>query len=322
MLERAAARRTALPCSIKFQGNIVKVSVHKDVFARSRDVKRTGRRGNVTTFSRASRKRLLDLFNSLDVKLARRATLITLTTREVLTPREFKRDFRALVERIRRRFSDRSDMSGVWRLEYQRRGAPHVHLIMFNMPYLQFSELRQMWGEIVNQPDVSVNIKLIKNHRQLMSYVSKYVAKNPDAPEGGAGSTLLDVGSYLHAEGVSDEETRQDGEAAEQESAGRVWGYYRRAALPFATLKVVEGDISYVALHTMKRAARKHYKRASRGQFSGFTLYCDSSQWFRYFMYCCAMHTAVAELVITDETGSITYKQRIKTSAGISYYIS
>lgn len=82
-------------------------------------------RSDVTEFSAASRKRLAFVASNTDIHFT---TMITLTY-----PREFpcdgivvKRDFHAFRQAMKRRWNKPSYL---WFLEFQRRGAPHIHVL-------------------------------------------------------------------------------------------------------------------------------------------------------------------------------------------------
>src|SRR5690554_2824154 len=123
------------------QGNLLAVATsYKHVYRPTVG----GKRGAVTEFSAGSRRRLLRLIARLEKT---RTTFITLTyPAEFPDPRTAKEHLRALFERIRRRVPE---ASGIWRLELQERGAPHFHLLMFNLPYISFETLRSWWQEII-----------------------------------------------------------------------------------------------------------------------------------------------------------------------------
>lgn len=83
-------------------------------------------RSEVKEFSKASRQRLAFVAANSDVVFT---SMITLTY-----PREFpndgsrvKRDLRAFLKALRRRTSD---LDFLWFLEFQRRGAPHIHILV------------------------------------------------------------------------------------------------------------------------------------------------------------------------------------------------
>lgn len=170
---------------------------------------RGGRRGVVREFSRASRRRLFQKFARLTPS---RATFITLTYPDNYPEvRDAKANLRAFLERIRRAYPE---SSGIWRLEFQKRGAPHFHIIFYNLKYIPFAVLRDAWKEIVGvSPDETlfINVRLIQSRKQVYSYVSKYVAKV---------STLFNKDAYSHA--------------------GRWWGIFNGPQLPFANRKYIQ----------------------------------------------------------------------------------
>lgn len=169
-----------------------------------------GRRGIVTSFSQQSRLRMLR-------KVARlapgRVVFVTLTyPQRFPSALDSKKHLRAFLERIRRRFPQ---SSAIWRLEYQQRGAPHFHLMFFDLGFLPFAELRRMWSEIINAyvDDTlpRVRIELVRSRRGIMFYVAKYCAKVADDL---SGSAFFILNTYLHA--------------------GRWWGVFNKFQLPFA----------------------------------------------------------------------------------------
>lgn len=83
-------------------------------------------RSEVTTFSKASRQRLAFVASNTDVRFT---SMITLTY-----PREFpsdgkevKRNLNAFLVTLRRKAEG---LEYLWFLEFQRRGAPHIHLLL------------------------------------------------------------------------------------------------------------------------------------------------------------------------------------------------
>lgn len=224
-------------------------------------------RGSISAFSRKSRKRLLEMCARLDLAQIVRekpVIFITLTYAAQFPSTEVsKQHLRAFLERIRR-FAP--DASGIWRLEYQERGAPHYHLILFNLPFLSKRELTAMWGEIVGlewwdtsrllpRPPMT-RIESIKQPRKAMAYVSKYVAKHEDSS---SDSGFNDV-PYLHA--------------------GRWWGIFNKEKLQFAELVeiVIDAPISSMeqVLFQFKRLMAKKWRRANKfGRHRGASLFVD-----------------------------------------------
>ena len=120
-----------------------------------------GLRGSVTNWSDASRRRLREALAAVDPDRLHRPTEITLTypgdwVLFCSTGAEAKRHLRALADRWNRRFGARPDW--IWKLEFQRRGAPHFQL-MVSWPDDQVSDaemrfwLAHAWYEIVGSND-------------------------------------------------------------------------------------------------------------------------------------------------------------------------
>lgn len=119
-----------------------------------------GTKGFVYEWSRQSRRNMIRTFGFLDWRafLARGVPeMVTLTYPEVF-PRDgeiVKRHLQAFKERWTRKWG--AAPVGVWKLEFQRRGAPHFHLYVAR-PAVRESEFRrwvsEAWYEVVGSGDV------------------------------------------------------------------------------------------------------------------------------------------------------------------------
>ncbi len=75
----------------------------------------------------------------------------------------------------------------VWKLEPQTRGAPHFHLLVVGLPFIEADWLRWRWSRIL-QPgigpprNIRVEIERARSHRGVVSYAAKYVAKHQALP--------------------------------------------------------------------------------------------------------------------------------------------
>lgn len=174
------------------------------------------KRGLVTNFSDASRRRLIDLTARLDVENTQ-PKFLTLTFAGIPAPETAKLMFRRYIKRLRRRYPE---MSALWRVEMQKRGSPHFHIIIFNMPYVLQAELQSLWQDCTGEETSIVFITALKNPKQVMNYVSKYIAKRGDQE----GFTLLDKASYLTA--------------PIPVWIGRHWGVINHEGLPYAKRQV------------------------------------------------------------------------------------
>lgn len=169
-----------------------------------------GKRNKITGFSANSRRRLMRFMARLKVAKIR-ATFITLTFSGVPSNEEAKCAFKRFSMRLRRKFKL---SSAVWRCEPQERGAPHFHVLVFNLPFWQQKDLQATWEKCTREARSIVDIRLVHGTRSVMSYVSKYIAKKTVEPV----SASLDDDTYQHVEG--------------DDGTGRVWGYINKKALP------------------------------------------------------------------------------------------
>lgn len=143
-------------------------------------------RGRVIGLSRRSRLRLQVRINRCRF-LAGRVWFLTLTY-----PREFpahcaaKNDLRAFLKRISRKWGKRG---AIWRIENQKRGAPHFHIILFlaaAVPQREFGEwVSRSWHDVVGSGDENhlfygARTELFRSARGVSSYCSKYVSKSED----------------------------------------------------------------------------------------------------------------------------------------------
>lgn len=240
---------------IEAQGRLLHVSTFG---AKDGPLRRS--RGEVNGFSIGSRIRLLRKFHRLHSPESHgyrsKVSFLTLTTLVHLHPRVIKRYAQSLFKRISRKYPR---IAVIWRLEFQKRGAPHLHCVVYNAPWIDRSWLVASWGEIVGQVNPVVDLRRVKSGRQLTMYVSKYVAKLGD-------SSLLDIGTKNAA---------TDGQWVDmKQNIGRVWGVWNANCLPFAELVMqrVPLDGSWWMI---RRYCRKFYEHISDDDLAGFTIFTD-----------------------------------------------
>lgn len=229
-----------LPSGGGEQSASIGVAAHVESAKRGTVRANVGKRGNVTTFSRKSRKRLLNEFAQFDKRQVATdaVVLLTLTYADAPDPREAKADLEAMRRRLERRYPH---MSAVWRLELQperskREGVPviHYHLMVFGLKrgrnmsdaMLKAELLSWMpaaWTAISGAPSQGCDIRVESSWRRVFSYLAKYVAKVADDAEN---------------------------MPALPEGMGRHWGRFRRDLLPWSVRWV-----GYVSSMAQKRMA-------------------------------------------------------------------
>lgn len=146
-------------------------------------------RGKCSGQSPASGRRLKRRLMGLD--FAQPASFVTLTYHEMWgTPEEWKRHLEVFVKRLRRHTVAYRGL--VWKLEQQKRGAPHFHLVIFWLRRPADDELRpwvaKNWHEVSepsseHQQKVGTRVDNVRTdgrngRRRLMNYLAKYVAKS------------------------------------------------------------------------------------------------------------------------------------------------
>ena len=185
----------SLKMSATCRGNLMRVKV--DMNASGVDLRNKqgvigGVRGKVKQFSKASRKRMLELFASLDSQelKTRGAAFLTLTYgQEWHDPDRAKQHLYALMKRIGRRQSMDAP-AFVWKMEPQKRGAPHFHIVILGWKRtadgwpITKDDFAQMWAEVIGERYLDhstgagvapfTRIEHIRSWKRLVHYVSKY----------------------------------------------------------------------------------------------------------------------------------------------------
>lgn len=182
-----------------------------------REEVRGGKRGEILGFSSASRRRLMTLMASIDRTACRRRPLfITLTypRRFPTEARVYKAHLKAFLARFNRRYPHTPI---IWRLEYQERGAPHYHLMVFTPWFIDWRWVAGAWYDSTGRADyltlvAGTETRAVRTWNGVMSYAAKYMSKSRAVPEG--------------------------------QKPGRLWGVHCRADLPIR-LHVIYLDWSH-----------------------------------------------------------------------------
>lgn len=137
-------------------------------------------RGDVSVFSWRSRKRLAFVASNTDIVFT---SMLTLTY-----PRQFpnngddvKRNLKAFREALRRGFPD---VSMLWFLEFQRRGAPHIHIMLRGIRVWRNMQLwvSRTWYRICGTGDprhlaAGTRLERVRNPNGARNYAVKYAYK-------------------------------------------------------------------------------------------------------------------------------------------------
>lgn len=209
---------------VSVQGTEVKV----DIIRTSPVVRKkaSGPRGAIKGFSAKSRRTLLSYVNRLDVSGG--AVFLTLTYPDSYPD---ERRAKAHLEAFRKRLEHSYGKHGaIWRLEYQRRGAPHFHVLLFDMPFVPKAWYQRAWGGVIGYDRPFTRVEWVRGRRKVLMYVAKYMGKEGDRV------------------GLTNSHN-----ARSSAGPGRFWGMWRRELLPWADKWVKVVSWSEVVYHSVRR---------------------------------------------------------------------
>lgn len=160
------------------------------------------KRSVIKQFSRASRRRLLFLIAKVAEPILEKALFVTLTypSHDPATSKHAEH-LDALLKRLRRMAPD---ASCIWKLEYTKADTPHFHLLVFNLNQWAHQHLARSWSEIVKSSHpghqaAGTRVERINNKRHAARYISKYVGKVGELPEGHQGRCWGKAGNLAMA---------------------------------------------------------------------------------------------------------------------------
>ena len=179
--------------------NFMKVPFWYDELLERKKTRREGKvtperkKGDIQGFSINSRSRMLKRINQLNPDRKDQFYHITLTY-----PKRFptdgithKTDLDVFIKRLKRRFGKEIEL--LWKLEFQKRGAPHYHMIVYlekeyNIQYLRkwlgknwYEVAQRFWDEKLDvHKDRGVGCDQIDSLRKAGYYLSKYITKKEE----------------------------------------------------------------------------------------------------------------------------------------------
>ena len=237
-------------------GSLIQVTRRKYINPESPTPHRPrGNRSIITKFSRASRKRLLHTIGKLQRDTAPLFVTLTYPFNFPREPAIWKHHLKTWAARLKRLYPK---TAFIWRLEFQKRGAPHFHLLVYGID-TPLQQLRKWvsisWYEVVNSNDnkhlvAGTNVQQMQSFRAIMGYASKELSKLSQ-------SSI----SRIYPNGV-----------------GRWWGAYFRKELPWAETASI--DITEKNAIRLIRFMRKFAQIKPR-EYSSLTILCDSELWFK-----------------------------------------
>lgn len=177
-------------------GNIIELYSYEKEVRTGKDAERennNGRKGNKDTVGKEwiyeneeknknrsdslqkARKRLRREINANVGQWEEETKFITLTYAENMQDlKSSNYNFKKFIQRLNYQLDIKLKYSCV--VEFQKRGAIHYHLLAYNLPYIENSELAKIWSHGF------VKINNIDNVDNVGAYVTKYMTKDNDDP--------------------------------------------------------------------------------------------------------------------------------------------
>jgi hypothetical protein len=194
-------------------------------------------RGKITEWSAASRGRLKRLLATIEREELASALVVTLTyPAEFPAPENhevYKKHIHFFQIYLRRKWPT---CSGVWKLEFQSRGAAHYHLMLFGLAGVELEAVRtwvrETWYRIAHNGDkhqgvAGTQVDAIKHAGGAMSYLVKYLNKGDQTMPGNF--------------------------------TGRYWGKHNQVHLP--TVEPVTEELDEKTANQFRRIARKKVQK-------------------------------------------------------------
>jgi len=179
------------PGCITVYSNMVKLSIGEMQPPHLHNIKR----GEIIPeFVGKKRKRMIDAINSWRIPMIN-VMFITLTYPKDYPKswKEWKNDLKIYKEHLQREYPQ---AQGFWKLELQRRGAPHFHLVCDLAQKISLADFRawndELWANIAHYMDThagvyACTVKKMHTVREALNYAAKYQTKETYAPVDGDG---------------------------------------------------------------------------------------------------------------------------------------
>lgn len=182
-----AERRLYSPSAHIESGGVLEIAKGGSTVRLKAKVSREGfhrdtKRGMIRGFSHGSRTRLLDRLNSVERStLPNHGKFVLLTYGDEFGSdwRRWKQDIRDMHDAMRRKYGP---FRAVWRMEFQERGAPHFHLMVWIDVKLDFDFMREAWSRIAtegyaNHGLLYVGLQAMRSWGGCVWYCAKYISK-------------------------------------------------------------------------------------------------------------------------------------------------
>jgi hypothetical protein len=273
------------------------------------------KRGEVTHFSGASRRRMMDLLAKIDAKQI--PYFVSLTYPDVFPGdcEQVKRDLEVFAARVIRRWPE---ACLIWKLEFEPRKsgvnkgklAPHLHVFAFNVPWtFPFKSERRKNYRVLSMPGGSIETKVfacgvlvsMSVHSDDQDSIIEWVRRNwydvvnsQDGKHYSAGTRVEKLrtvnGAYSYASKAYAAKAQDVKEL--KSKPGRFWGVFNRKFLPLGqrqSYRITKAQAiqlrrfirRYRRANTPPEKRRWLFKGSGANASKGFSvkLYCNADFW-------------------------------------------
>jgi hypothetical protein len=215
-----------------------------------------GLRGVVKGFSRGSRRRLMSVIAGVQ-RDAVLPVFVTLTYPKTFPePKQSKKDLKSFIMRMKRAFPGAGI---IWKLEPQKRGAPHFHLLVWGVKVASLRAwVPTAWFEIAGGGD---NLHLLWHEGKLKN---KHCTQQVNSFKGVWAYASKYLGKTFEVAGW------------DSKAVGRFWAVVNPANIPFGEpmkIDITRAD-AVQGIRYIKRVI--HAKKRS---YPSLSMFCDSQQW-------------------------------------------
>lgn len=182
--------KVAKPKKKRITDELEEVKVKKLLSETEKEKSRYKGGSQIIKFSKVARRNMMYTLSKIRRDCLPSFVTLTYPSKFSESPEVWKNDLHLFIKRLQRRFPD---VAGIWKLEPQRRGAPHYHLLLWNQSLGALQEFIPFsWNEVVGNGDVdhlrwhlgklnNGNIHCVQEvhtQKQMYQYVLKYVSKS------------------------------------------------------------------------------------------------------------------------------------------------
>jgi hypothetical protein len=147
--------------------------------------------GYIQTFSKHSRRRMLNVLSRINYKSYKKVYFLTLTYHNLMPDNfvVFKNHLKLFVKSMN---SNSNKFDYIWRAENQKRGAPHLHFLLLYKIHpdtwnekILLEKFRDKWLSLTKDLNVSshefgVKIEEATDKHRIQNYLAKYIAKEDE----------------------------------------------------------------------------------------------------------------------------------------------